>query len=149
MLEVKNIILKKRTCCNIFNIDSNSDKILDFIASKLDSGANFIQLKQNTNTSDFFKISHKIRQLTSIYNSILIIQDRIDIAKLIEADGVFLDKNSIDINHAKMILDNNMIFGSDNSDEADYIISIKPHQNIITYIKNDNKAEYRAIYEEL
>ncbi len=87
--------------------------------------------------------------MCAIYGAILVIEDRIDIAKLISADGVYLDSESIDINSAKTMLDDNMIIGSDCNIYADYLVANEKHDSIITYITNSPDEKYRAIYEEL
>jgi len=56
-------------------------------------------------------VAFKLRQLASIYNKIFMIKDRVDIAKITDADGVHFDKSSFDLKYAFKILDNDKIFG--------------------------------------
>ncbi len=74
----------------------------------------------------------KLRELCSIYNCLLIINNRLDIARVIEADGVFFDKCGILI---KDIIDisEGLIIGTnqENFEFADYIIDNKDTFHIL------------------
>ncbi|MBR2068835.1 MAG: thiamine phosphate synthase [Candidatus Gastranaerophilales bacterium] len=147
MLDIKNTILKNKKTCYIFDVTNITDDMLDKIAFALNNGANIIQLNPKNITSiEFLNFSIKVRQLTSLFNALLIIQDRVDIAIMTESDGVFLDKNSADISYVKKIFDSSKLIGSDLTYalNSDYIISNKPYQDKITYIFEDN-AQYKAV----
>ena len=81
----------------------------------------------------------RIRELCSIYNALFIVHDRLDVAKIVHADGVFLPKNGINAKIAKDFFENNIIIGTciDNKteisenelDKFDYIICNKIEPN--------------------
>ena len=152
MTDIKNKILNSRHVCSKFIINTVSNDVIDYIASKLNKGANFIQIRQGNITSKaFFEIALKLRQLTSMFGGILIIEDRLDIAKLVKSDGIFIDNDSIEYKFLSSLIDENMIIGSypTDFDNSDYVLSDKTCKNKLTYITNDNKAHYRAIQEVL
>ena len=152
MIDIKNKLLTDRYICNVLKINNANNKTLDKIAYMLDNGQNFLQFKQGTSSlSDYFEILLKIRQLCPIYNAILIVEDRIDIAKMIGADGIFISNNSIKYKFLSKIIDDDMIIGSDiiNSDFSNYVISDVNVENKLTYVINNDKAKYQAIYEVL
>ena len=90
----------------------NNIEFIDKIAEELSNGINIVICKQNfTSTCSFIQNGRKIRQLCSIYNALFIVYDRIDIARILSADGIHLDSNSINIIDAKKLLDDDKIIG--------------------------------------
>lgn len=106
-LEDKNLYLV--TSSDTFKSD---DEFLDAVASALDGGVRLIQLREKSHDAKkITRLGKKIRELTSIYNAIFILNDRIDIAQIIDADGVHLGQDDIDIKDARNILGDKMIIG--------------------------------------
>ena len=150
MLNLKNEILKKIKSCRIYKINSCNSNVLDKIAANLKYNKNIIQLEQgNISSNNFLSLCKSLRQLTSIYDSLLIIKDRIDIACIIDADGIFLTKDTVDYNSALKIANKNKIIGSDitYAQYSDYIVSDNVYNGKITYILNSNTSEYKAYKE--
>ncbi len=52
---------------------------------------------------------YEIRKITNDYNVVFIVNDYIDIAMIVEADGVHLGQDDIDIKDARKILDNKIV----------------------------------------
>ena len=97
------------TSSNGFESD---DEFLDAIASALKGGIRLIQLREKTSEARrIISLGKKIRELTSIYEAVFIINDRIDIAQIVEADGVHLGQDDIDIHQAREIVGDKMIIG--------------------------------------
>lgn len=106
-LQDKNIYLI--TSHDNFNSD---DEFLDKIASILNAGVKIVQYREkNKPASEIIKIGKSIRQLCSIYNALFIVNDRVDIAKILDADGVHLGQDDITISDAKKILGDDKIIG--------------------------------------
>jgi len=62
----------------------------------LKGGVKAIQLREkDLGTREFLELAYKMRALTKKYNAKLFINDRLDIALAVEADGVHLAQNSI------------------------------------------------------
>lgn len=90
----------------------NEDAFLDAIASALQGGVDILQLREKTmNANKILAIGEKIKQLCLEYNTTFIVNDRIDIALLLEADGVHLGQDDLDVNSAREILGPNCIVG--------------------------------------
>ena len=106
--KIKKIRLKK-TKNYIFETTKNQD-ILDICASKSKENCSIIFLKLENTDKINLEISQKLRQLCSIYNSILIIETRFDFVKILEADGSLLDHNSIPLKTIKKFLDDEHYF---------------------------------------
>lgn len=97
---------------------TNSDKFdtdddfFDAIASALKGGVQVVQLREkNATAARVIELGRKIRELCSIYNALFIVNDRVDVAKIVEADGVHLGQDDIDIHDARAILGTNFIVG--------------------------------------
>lgn len=106
--KIKKIRLKK-TKNYIFETTKNQD-ILDICASKLKKDSSIVFLKLENTDKINLEISQKLRQLCSIYESILIIETRFDFVKILEADGILLDRNSIPLKTIKKFLDDEYYF---------------------------------------
>lgn len=92
-----------------FNSD---DEFLDAIASALEGGIDILQLREkNMPTKKILELGKKIKQLCLQYDTIFIVNDRIDIAFMLEADGVHLGQDDLDIKAAREILGNKCIVG--------------------------------------
>lgn len=75
-------------------------------------GATIIQLREkNLSSRDFYNRALEIREITLKYNVPLIINDRVDIAMAIDADGVHLGQQDLPVSIARKILGNNKIIG--------------------------------------
>lgn len=96
----------------VINADTNTSELLDIIAGELACGIGVIELS-STNCSDklTLEFSKKLKQLAEIYEAILIIKNRTDIAYLASADSLLLDAEGIDTNCAKELIGNDILLG--------------------------------------
>jgi thiamine-phosphate pyrophosphorylase len=87
----------------------------DFIESLEEailSGVTVIQLREKNATSlEFYSLASKVKELTVKYNVPLIINDRIDIALAVDADGVHVGQDDMPANVARGILGEDKIIG--------------------------------------
>lgn len=91
---------------------SSVDEFLDAIASSLKGGVQIVQLREKTaSAKEFIELGKKIKALCSLYDALFIINDRVDIAHIIGADGVHLGQDDIDIDSARHILGKDFIVG--------------------------------------
>lgn len=98
----------------VTNSDSfeNEDEFLDAIALSLQGGVDILQLREKHMCArKVVKLGKKIKQLCQNYGTIFVINDRVDIAMLIEADGVHLGQDDLDVKSARELVGNNMIIG--------------------------------------
>lgn len=93
-------------------ISQTDDEFLDNIAKILQTNVDLIQFNQGENTTqEYLYLGKKIRELCSIFNTLFIIKNRIDIAKITNADGIILEKNEIPPQYAREILQEHAIIG--------------------------------------
>lgn len=106
--------LEKKRLYLITNSDKfdSKDIFLDAVASALQGGVDIIQLREkNIPDSVIIDLGHKIRVLCDEYGATFIINDRLDIATIVEADGVHLGQNDISLSDAREYLGANAILG--------------------------------------
>lgn len=106
--------LEKKRLYLITNSDqfTSKDEFLNAVASALQGGVDIIQLREkNIPDGIIVDLGHKIRMLCDEYGATFIMNDRVDIASIVEADGVHLGRNDISINDARRILGENAIIG--------------------------------------
>lgn len=98
----------------VTNSDSfdSDDAFLDAVASALEGGVDVLQLREKKMSANrILELGKKIKQLCLQYDTTFIINDRIDIAALLEADGVHLGQDDLDVKSAREILGANAIVG--------------------------------------
>jgi thiamine-phosphate pyrophosphorylase len=120
------------------------------IASKIkDSGADIIQLRDKESKKEFIlKEAYKLRKLLTNTQTLFIINDYIDIAKLVDSDGIHLGQNDLPLDTARQLLGKDKIIGVSchslnqaieaQKNQADYI-SIGP------IFSTPTKPEYKAV----
>ena len=90
----------------------SDDDFLDAIASSLEGGVDILQLREKKMSAKrIVELGKKIKQLCLQYNTTFIVNDRVDIALILEADGVHLGQDDLDIQSARNILGKNIIIG--------------------------------------
>ncbi|PMP64584.1 MAG: thiamine phosphate synthase [Caldimicrobium thiodismutans] len=68
-------------------------KIFEFVEKALKGGARFVQLRDKSNKEEeLFNLSLELKKLCHRYGAFFIINDRVSLAKEVEADGVHLGK---------------------------------------------------------
>lgn len=91
---------------------SSLDEFLDAVASSLKGGVQIIQLREKSaHAKEIIEAGKKIKELCAMYNALFIINDRVDIAHIVGADGVHLGQDDIDICAARDILGKDTIIG--------------------------------------
>ena len=75
-------------------------------------GVTLVQLREKNVTSrEFYEIAIKVKEVTSRYNVPLIINDRLDIALAIDADGLHIGQKDLPASVARKILGKDKILG--------------------------------------
>ncbi len=83
------------------------------VEEALKGGATILQLREKSKTTaEYIHLAEKIHKLTKKYNVPLIIDDRIDVALAVNAEGVHLGKDDMPISTARRILGDNFIIGA-------------------------------------
>ncbi len=78
----------------------------------LQGGARLIQLRdKHATTRQLVQVGQTLRELTSAYDALLIINDRLDVALAVSADGVHLGQEDMPVPLARRIGGQNLIIG--------------------------------------
>lgn len=104
--------------------DEKACKGKDFyesVEASIRGGAKIVQLREkNMDTRDFFKRALKLKEICHKHGVDFVINDRLDIAIAVDADGVHLGQSDMPIEKAKEILGHKKIIGisAKNMEEA-------------------------------
>lgn len=76
-------------------------------------GARWIQLRmKNASTEEFIRVGKKVKQICERYQALFIVNDDLDAALLLEADGIHLGKEDLGVSEARRVLGPGKIIGS-------------------------------------
>ena len=105
---------------------------LSNIQNVLDHGCKWVQLRfKNTNAQDFYTVAEQTKVLCQSYQATFIINDKVDLAYQLDADGVHLGLDDMPIKAARNILGNKKIIGG-TANTWEHIVQ-RTHENC-TYI---------------
>ena len=98
--------------CSLYLITANSRNLEEIVQQSLKAGIKMVQYREKF-LDDIEKISQAkcIASICKEYNSLFIVNDRIDIALAVGADGVHLGQEDIPTKIAKELLGNEKIIG--------------------------------------
>ena len=117
--------------------DSNlmsTNTIEESIEQAILGGVSIVQIREkDLNTKEFIKVAKRVKNITDKYNIPLIVNDRVDIALLIDSSGVHLGQEDMSCKDARRILGENKIIG----------ISVSNHKEAIKAIKDG--ADYLGV----
>ena len=95
--------------------DSGILKGRDFykcIEDAIKAGVTMVQLREkNVDGKEFLEKAKKLRELTEKHNVSFIINDRVDIAQLVDADGVHVGQSDIDALSVRKLIGEDKIIG--------------------------------------
>ena len=96
----------------LFTVSMIKGDYLEAAHSAIEGGADIIQLREKeTPDRDFLEYARALRALTEEAGVLFIVNDRVDIAELSNADGVHLGQEDIEINEARKMLGFEKIIG--------------------------------------
>lgn len=89
------------------------EEFLHRIEAALRGGVTFLQIREKSKTTrEYLFLARKVHALTKQYNVPLIIDDRLDIAMAMDAEGVHLGQSDLPIDLARKILGPDKIIGA-------------------------------------
>lgn len=108
------------------------EKFLNTIEEAIKGGVSVVQIREKTaETLDFYNLALKVKEITTKYNVPLIINDRVDVALAIDADGVHVGQTDMPCDVTRRLIGEDKILGVSAStvdeaqkaekDGADYI----------------------------
>jgi len=108
--------LKKFDPTLYFITDSNGfseEEFLERTEAALKGGVTLVQIREkDKSTREYIALAQKVHKLTKQYGVPLIIDDRIDVAMAIGAEGVHLGQSDMQIDTARRILGEDIIIGA-------------------------------------
>lgn len=128
--------LEKKKLCLITNSDKfeSKDLFLDAMASALQGGVDIVILRELAYPDNVVvEIASKIRILCDEYGATFIVNNRSDIAMIVEADGVHLGQNDISPQDARTVLGENAIIGKSTHNPDEVIQAVNEGVDYITF----------------
>ena len=90
----------------------NEEKFLKTIEEAILGGVSVVQIREKTaETLEFYNLAIKVKEITTKYNVPLIINDRVDVALAIDADGVHVGQSDMPCNITRKLIGENKILG--------------------------------------
>ncbi len=87
-------------------------KLVDIISQAIDGGVETVQLREKgLSTVELYVLASEIREITREKGANLIINDRVDIALAVDADGVHLGWQSLGIEIVRKMIGNDKLIG--------------------------------------
>ena len=120
---------------SLYLVTDNSDDVdrfLNTIEEGIKGGVTVVQIREKTaDTLDFYNLALKVKEITTRYDVPLIINDRVDVALAIDADGVHVGQSDMPCDVTRRLIGPDKILGISaatieeakkaESDGADYI----------------------------
>ncbi len=111
---------------DLYVITDKKENLLEIIEEILIAGVKIIQHRFKTGTDkDHLQEAIRIKNLCKRYNSLLIINDRVDIALASNADGIHLGQDDLDLKTARKLLGYSKIIGISANNEFDISNALK------------------------
>ena len=91
----------------------SEEEFLRRVEQALKGGVTLLQLREkDKNTREYISLAEKVHTITKKYNVPLIIDDRIDVAMAVDAEGVHLGQSDMPVDIARRILGDDKIVGA-------------------------------------
>ena len=88
------------------------EKFLSTIEEAIKGGTTVVQIREKTaDTLDFYNLALKVKEITTKYDVPLIINDRVDIALAIDADGVHVGQSDMPCDVTRRLIGEDKILG--------------------------------------
>ncbi|OGQ58363.1 MAG: thiamine-phosphate diphosphorylase [Deltaproteobacteria bacterium RIFCSPLOWO2_02_FULL_53_8] len=87
--------------------------VLRTVKDALDGGVRAVQLREkDMDSRELFYLARRLRELTRVYGAALFVNDRIDVALAVQADGLHLGQRSMPITEARAVAGPDMVIGA-------------------------------------
>ncbi|MBQ8018631.1 MAG: thiamine phosphate synthase [Methanobrevibacter sp.] len=88
------------------------EKFLKTIEEAIKGGVSVVQIREKTaDTLDFYNLALKVKEITTKYNVPLIINDRVDVALAIDADGIHVGQSDMPCDVTRKLVGTDKIVG--------------------------------------
>ncbi|WP_298519973.1 thiamine phosphate synthase [uncultured Methanobrevibacter sp.] len=100
---------------SLYLVTDNSDdveKFLNTIEEAIKGGVSVVQIREKTaDTLEFYNLALQVKEITTKYNVPLIINDRVDVALAIDADGVHVGQSDMPCDITRKLIGKDKILG--------------------------------------
>ncbi len=104
---------------------TNGRNSIDVLREVADGGAKIVQLREKSmTTQEFYDLACEYRKITSEYNMLLIINDNVELALKVNADGVHLGQDDMSICEVRKLA-SELILGSSTHNKTELLQSQK------------------------
>ena len=105
----------KNVDLSLYLVTDNSDdveKFLKTIEEGIKGGVTVVQIREKTaDTLEFYNLALKVKEITTKYDVPLIINDRVDVALAIDADGVHVGQSDMPCSVTRRLIGEDKILG--------------------------------------
>lgn len=120
--------------CPIYGITGGNRDVVPLVQDMLSAGIRIIQYREKHKTPIIrYQEAMVLRQLTSVYHASLIIDDYVDLALAVHADGIHIGQDDLPPNTVRRIVGPDMLIGWSTHSINDLKCTNR-YQNIIDYI---------------
>lgn len=93
--------------------DFSEEEFLFRVDSACRGGVTVLQLREKTkSTREYIELAQKVHKITKKYNIPLIIDDRVDVALAVDAEGVHVGQSDMPVSTARKLMGDNKIVGA-------------------------------------
>ncbi|MGB5636805.1 MAG: thiamine phosphate synthase [Waterburya sp.] len=116
----------------LYLVTSPEPAILKTVEAALKGGLTLVQYRdKDGKDSDRLEKAHQLCQLCHRYNALFIVNDRVDIALAVDADGVHLGQQDAPVAFAREILGNHKIVGRSTTNKQELNKAIAEHADYV------------------
>jgi len=109
-------------------------RLIDVVEDALKGGVKGVQLREKDLSSrELYELAYDMRKLTIKYGARLLINDRVDVALAVEADGVHLGINSLPIHRVRRLLGTDKLIGLSCHNQVNAIMAQENGADFITF----------------
>lgn len=127
---------------------NGGDRLLKRVKAALDAGVRLVQLREKQlEGGALLCLARSLRELTAEYGATLMVNDRVDIALLSNADGVHLGQSGFSPKEARKVIGSDKLIGVSTHSLAQALIAQDEGADFITFgpvYETPSKAAYGA-----
>jgi len=102
-----------------------TEKIEDCVEQAIKGGCTMVQLREKTSSREFYETALQVQKITKHYEVPMIINNRVDIALAVDADGIHVGQNDLPYEVIRRIFGQIKIIGISVSNTAEAITAAK------------------------
>lgn len=120
--------------CPIYGITGQQQDVTLLVHQMLQAGIRVIQYREKQKSPIIrYQEAMVLRRMTSAYHALLIIDDHVDLAMAVHADGIHVGQDDLPPNTVRRLVGPNMIIGLSTHSIAD-LKAANRYKNVIDYI---------------